>query len=249
MVEPGEGPAPVHLSPGALDQILLNLVSNARDATGGEGALTVAVQATADEVQLVLEDDGPGLPEEQLEELFEPFFTTRAERGGTGLGLATVRTLVERAGGRIEATNRAPGGARFQLTWPRATVHETLAPSPRDRASPAGAPRRTLLVDPNATIGHITVRMAARHGYEVVAVTDLPRALDALQRGRFDVALIDDALPGVSPSGAADRLRRVQPDLAVVRVGAGLLADEARSSGHLAKPYTTEALLAAIDAA
>ncbi len=101
----------------ALRQVLGNLLKNAMEAAGPDGTVQVRIeQATEEEVCLCVEDSGPGLSEEMASRLFEPFFTTKAR--GTGLGLAVSRVILEAHGGRIEAANRAEGGARFMVTLP-----------------------------------------------------------------------------------------------------------------------------------
>lgn len=104
-----------------LRQLLLNLLFNAADALGGKGAIEVRASNGDGLVRLVVQDDGPGIDEAILDQVFDPFVTTKPAGQGTGLGLAVCHTIVERLGGRIEATNRAGGGASFVVTLPAAT--------------------------------------------------------------------------------------------------------------------------------
>jgi signal transduction histidine kinase len=104
-----------------LRQLLLNLLFNAADALGGEGAIEVRAANGDGVVHLVVQDDGPGIDEAILDQVFDPFVTTKPAGQGTGLGLAVCHTIVERLGGRIEATNRSGGGASFVVTLPAAT--------------------------------------------------------------------------------------------------------------------------------
>ena len=104
-----------------LRQLLLNLLFNAADALGGKGTIEVGATNGAGVVHLVVEDDGPGIDAAILDQVFDPFVTTKAAGQGTGLGLAVCYTIVERLGGTIEATNRAGGGAAFTVTLPAAT--------------------------------------------------------------------------------------------------------------------------------
>jgi two-component system NtrC family sensor kinase len=104
-----------------LRQLLLNLLFNAADALGGKGRIEVRASNGGDTVQLTVSDDGPGIDEAILDQVFDPFVTTKAAGQGTGLGLAVCYTIVERLGGSIEAGNREQGGAEFEVTLPAAT--------------------------------------------------------------------------------------------------------------------------------
>ncbi len=103
-----------------LSQVVLNLLLNAADAMNGEGEITVELSADADDVVLVVSDSGPGIPEDVLPTIFEPFVTTKPVGQGTGLGLAVCHTIIERLGGTIEASNA--DGARFEIRLPAATT-------------------------------------------------------------------------------------------------------------------------------
>jgi signal transduction histidine kinase len=104
-----------------LRQLLLNLLFNAADALGEKGRIEVRASSGGDVVQLVVEDNGPGIDREIIEQVFDPFVTTKAPGQGTGLGLAVCHTIVERLGGSIEAANRKQGGAIFHVRLPSAT--------------------------------------------------------------------------------------------------------------------------------
>jgi signal transduction histidine kinase len=104
-----------------LRQLLLNLLFNAADALGGKGRIEVRASNGGGVVQLIVEDDGPGIAREIIEQVFDPFVTTKAPGQGTGLGLAVCHTIVERLGGSIEAGNREQGGAIFEVRLLAAT--------------------------------------------------------------------------------------------------------------------------------
>jgi signal transduction histidine kinase len=116
-VEVGEG-LTVRAESGALAQVLINLLINAAQAMGGEGRIQVRAEAREGALALVVEDGGPGIPEEILPRIFEPFFTTKEAGRGTGLGLAISQHLVAGMGGSLAAENRAGGGARFTVVLP-----------------------------------------------------------------------------------------------------------------------------------
>ena len=104
-----------------LRQLLLNLLFNAADALGGKGRIEIRAANGEGVVQLIVADDGPGIDRDILEQVFDPFVTTKAPGQGTGLGLAVCYTIVEGLGGSIEAANRQQGGAAFEVTLPAAT--------------------------------------------------------------------------------------------------------------------------------
>ena len=113
---------------GVLDQILVNLVGNARDAIHGSGTVVIETRTIGDRLVLAVSDDGEGVPEGLQGRIFEPFFTTKSSAHGTGLGLSTVRELVEEAGGRIELRSRAGCGATFSVSLPLADSSEACPP-------------------------------------------------------------------------------------------------------------------------
>jgi two-component system NtrC family sensor kinase len=102
-------------------QLLLNLLFNAADALGGQGSIALRASNGGGLVRLTVEDDGPGIDEAILDQVFDPFVTTKPSGQGTGLGLAVCHTIVERLGGTIEARNLASGGASFEVRLPAAT--------------------------------------------------------------------------------------------------------------------------------
>jgi len=106
------------------EQILVNLVSNARDVLPDGGHIAVSVRHADSVVELCVEDDGPGVAEEVRSHLFEPFFTTKDEGKGTGLGLVSVKALAEQDGGSVSVESELGAGTAFHVTWPRAaSVH------------------------------------------------------------------------------------------------------------------------------
>ncbi|MBW2627252.1 MAG: HAMP domain-containing histidine kinase [Deltaproteobacteria bacterium] len=121
-----------------LRQLLLNLLFNAADALGGKGRIEVRASNGGGVVQLIVEDDGPGIDREIIEQVFDPFVTTKATGQGTGLGLAVCHTIVEQLGGSIEAVNREQGGAMFEVRLPAAAF--SIAVSSAVSASAPTAP-------------------------------------------------------------------------------------------------------------
>ncbi len=125
LLQPGREPAPVRIHTEDLKQILLNLVANARDAMPAGGTIRVAVgkESLTGETYLDVEDTGVGIPEENRARMFEPFFTTKDPGTATGLGLASVKALLERVQGRVEVSSSMGAGTRFRLLFPAAAAH------------------------------------------------------------------------------------------------------------------------------
>jgi len=222
--------ARVALAEGDLRSVVSNLVVNAFQATAGRGPVAVTVRGGEDEVQVVVADRGPGLPEGDV---FRAFFTTKPS--GTGLGLWLVRRLVEGAGGRIAAADRRGGGAVFTVTLP-VPRHERLR----------GA--RILVVEDDAGLRRATVAALAARGAEVTAVSggaDLDAVLPAGQEEgaaarTWDCAVFDYHLPGGSGVELAGRLPAAVPVLVVSgdpAAGAAVAGMEGRRAWFLPKPF------------
>ncbi|MEO1087092.1 MAG: ATP-binding protein, partial [Acidobacteriota bacterium] len=142
---------PVEMDPSQLEQIIVNLLVNAREAMPGGGTVLITTAnlptASPESVELVISDDGPGIAPEIRDKLFEPFFTTKAETGGSGLGLATVYGIVTQAGGTVHVESTVGDGTRFVIRLPKSEgvgEHEETAVD-----APVGGSERILLVDDN----------------------------------------------------------------------------------------------------
>ena len=270
-----EGPASVRLDPSELDQVLLNLAANARDAMAGRGVLRVTARVAVLARPLpgvtgpvppgcwtVLEvaDSGPGIAPETLRRIFEPFFTTKRGSGGTGLGLATVLGVVRQSGGHLVVRSRIGEGTCFRLCFPEAEAEEAgieaLAPTPAAVALPPVArPRpRILLVDDEEALRRLTRRALEEAGYRVVEAGDQDGALEALAEASPDL-LVSDVMLGADDGialAAAVRARRPHlPVLLVSGYAASMLGrDLAAEKLHfLPKPFRMPELLAAVEGA
>ncbi len=233
-----------------IEQILLNLVVNARDAMPSGGTVTVRVRSEAQHVVLEVEDEGGGMDEATQRRALEPFFTTKEE--GTGLGLATVNDLVGRFQGELRLRSAEGAGTCFSLRFPRhvaATSPErgvTVAPA-------ANVTRRVLVVDDDPLVRRALARMVERSGYSVVEAESAEAALSLLVRGgeTFDVVVTDVAMPGLHGDELARRLARELPALGVVLVSGNPLPDPQVGAGakrrFLQKPVKLEALSAALE--
>ncbi len=243
-----------------LEQVLVNLVANARDALreGGHVAIRIARAARPDgrEIALVVTDDGVGIPAEHLGRILEPFFTTKAPGKGTGLGLAMVDAIARRAGGRVTVESAVGAGTSVTVHLPEADA----AGAPARRASvPVPAPvlemRRVLLVDDDALVRNVTARMLERAGYLVHACADGAEALAAAARPEvgIDVLVTDLMMPGISGREVIERFRPLRPGVPIVCITGYATAGGDTATLHayaiVAKPFTAATLLAALDGA
>jgi PAS domain S-box-containing protein len=252
-----------------LHQVVMNLCSNALQATSAGGTLRVALEAAelpaeralsngmlrpGHYVRLTVEDSGCGMDAATLSHIFEPFFTTKEIGRGTGLGLSLVYAIVTDAGGAIDVRSILEQGSTFTIYLPRAqdapvTAEETATPLPR------GNGERVLLVDDKATVLAITAQVLSRLGYEPVSFSDSRAALAAFQAAprSFDAVVTDDVMPGLTGTGLASMLREQRRDLPIVLVsgyGGPILAQRALATGVselLVKPLQSRDIADALD--
>jgi signal transduction histidine kinase/CheY-like chemotaxis protein len=227
-----DAPMAVLADPAELDQILLNLVVNARDAVGPGGVIevsTAAVELDPTEaalhpglepgpyVRLAVTDDGTGMAPEVVEHAFEPFFTTKGRGHGTGLGLSTVYGIVQRLGGYVAVRSVEGVGTSIEVLLPAVEPTGMVAVDEVREvvASPIGS-GRVLVVEDEAPLREALVRMLERAGYEVVAAADGADALGRIHE-HFDLLLTDVVMPGpVTGADVAAGLRSTVADLPVV---------------------------------
>lgn len=178
-----------------LRQILTNLLSNAVKFTEG-GAVRVHLRGAADHLELVVEDEGVGMDEAVQARLFQPFMqadeSTTRRFGGSGLGLAIVQRVVQRARGRVEVSSQPGRGSRFTvwLPWPACE-----APALDERPAPSAARARVLVVEDNLLNLRVAQRLLEQLGHTVTAAGDGAAALECLDRGSFDLVLMDCHMP------------------------------------------------------
>ena len=248
---------PVVASRGQLDQIVMNLVVNAKDAMGGTGKLRVrlerATDATLGDVcRLAFADTGTGLTDETKARLFEPFFTTKGPGKGTGLGLATVYGITTRLGGRIDVEGALGVGATFTVVLPVAKETATTAAAPAVIAAPAKG-LSVSVIDDEPVVRALISRILSNAGHTVRCYASAEELLaDATVTN--DVVVTDINLPGKSGLALVDLLRAKQPTLRIVLVS-GFTPDPAEAARHLArgavflsKPFEPASLIAAVTA-
>jgi PAS domain S-box-containing protein len=237
---------PVEVDPTRLDQALLNLAVNARDAMPGGGKLTISTAVEDGSAVLRVTDTGTGIPEHVLSSLFEPFFTTKDGRG-TGLGLATVREFADEAGGSVEAGNVPGAGAVFTLRLPLAAA----VPAPEEPDAPAEAPRGTetiLLAEDDDVVRDVTGRMLAGAGYTVIGARYGSEAIELADRHEVDLLVTDVVMPGLSGPETARLLRERWPELRVLFMSGYAPETEGSLEGAelVRKPFLPPELLAAV---
>jgi signal transduction histidine kinase/ActR/RegA family two-component response regulator len=198
-----------------LEQVLLNLVTNARDAMPGGGTITIRTGRAADgAVVLEVVDTGTGIAPDAQAHLFEPFFTTKEVGKGTGLGLATVRDIVSRAGGAIQVTSGVGNGTRITVTLPAVEAPAPVAAPPPARVTPAGAPS-IVVVDDDPLVRSAIQAVLADAGYAARAVRSPGELLEEAagwQRAP-DLILTDVVMHEIAGPELVRRLRARFPDL------------------------------------
>jgi signal transduction histidine kinase/ActR/RegA family two-component response regulator len=227
----GTGDAPVvQADPGQVEQVVLNLAVNARDAVRPGGRIrvaTVAVEVPPGELggervpgrygAIEVEDDGAGIDPEVLPHIFEPFFTTKHGKG-TGLGLSTVYGIASQHGGFVEVESRPGSGTRFRVCFPAAAEPVRPAAQPATVAPLPGGTETVLLAEDEPAVREVTRALLARLGYRVLVARDGADALAlaAGHAGPIHLLLSDVVMPGLNGRELAGRLQAARPGLAVV---------------------------------
>jgi CheY-like chemotaxis protein len=254
------------VDPNQLELAILNLALNARDAMPKGGRLHISAQrqrlgasevlglAAGDYLCLAEADSGVGMDETTLKRAAEPFFTTKGAGHGTGLGLSMVDGLVAQSGGAMRIRSEPGAGTTVELWLP--TTESAVTAVPRAPPAPpvmAGRPYRVLVVDDDPGVAEGTAAILEDLGHATVTVDSGERALDVLELDRsIDVVITDHAMPRMTGTELAARIRRKWPRLPVVLASgyADLPEDEQPELPRLSKPYRqadVAVLLAALD--
>jgi CheY-like chemotaxis protein/two-component sensor histidine kinase len=212
--------ANVRADPTQIEQVVVNLAVNARDAMPNGGSVTIQTANVEREegsmVELSLADTGVGMSEEERQQLFDPFFTTK--EGGTGLGLATVYGIVEQSGGTIQVES-APGmGSAFRVLLPRVDAEaDDTDPGPV-LAAPAAGSETILLVEDETVVRHLVAEILETSGYKVLPAGDGPSALELLRRHPepVDLLVTDVVMPGMSGPEVAQAVTAMRPGTQVL---------------------------------
>jgi two-component system, cell cycle sensor histidine kinase and response regulator CckA len=207
-------------------------------------------------VRLTVRDTGVGMPPEVRTRVFEPFYTTKPKGQGTGLGLATVHSIVAQAGGRIVLHSEEGKGTVFKVLFPVALGAMSVTGGD-DASVPRGEGQTILVVEDEAGVRQITARILREYGYAVVAAEGPAEALELVRSGQVaaDLLVTDVVMPGLSGRELAEQINRLHPDLPVVYISGysheviahqGVLEPDVRL---VEKPFTDQALLRTVHAA
>jgi CheY-like chemotaxis protein len=254
--------------PGQIEQILVNLVVNARDAMPQGGTISIETQNTVlDEtytsehapvvpgryVMLAVGDNGVGMSRDTREHAFDPFFTTKEAGKGTGLGLATVYGIVKQSGGYVWIYSEPGLGTTLKLYFPEvsaAAAFTTVEYKPATKLGARGS-ETILLVEDEAAVRGLTSRILENQGYRVIAAQHGREAMDIATReeGHIDLVLTDIVMPGMNGRGLVERLAGIRPRIKSLYMSGYTDDDIIRrgfiepSKSFLQKPFTSESLL------
>jgi nitrogen-specific signal transduction histidine kinase/CheY-like chemotaxis protein len=257
----------VKVDPGQMEQVIMNLAVNARDAmpNGGRLVLATGEETLEDDggngrfhvepgryVLLTVTDTGEGMDAQVVERIFEPFFTTKEQDKGTGLGLSTVYGIVKQSGGYIYVFSRPGHGATFRIYLPRVEEEAAIQEARGPEASPGGGSETILVVEDEDGIRNLVRSVLALGGYHVLAAASAQEALDraAEHRGRIDLLLTDVVMPGMGGRELVESLRPLRPDTRILYMSGYTADGELRrhlvetQAAFLQKPFTPDGLLA-----
>jgi PAS domain S-box-containing protein len=247
--QPGAGLRSVYMDPTQVDQILANLVVNARDAIAGVGSITIETETVrfdadycdahagftpGDYVLLAVSDDGCGMDRETQDRLFEPFFSTKEIGKGTGLGLATIYGIVKQNNGFINVYSEPDSGTTFRIYLPCHAGEPGLDVSENDTPVPEGRGETILIVEDEISILEIAKKMLEIIGYRVLVAPSADLALASAKAHGADIRLLisDVIMPGMNGRDLADRIQAFCPDIKILFMS-GYTADVIAHRGVL----------------
>ncbi|MCY7280914.1 MAG: response regulator [Sphingomonas bacterium] len=252
------GTPPVATDKVQLELAILNLILNARDAMSNGGQVRVRAAPIRDggrpSVVFSVADLGSGMDPETASRALEPFFTTKPQGAGTGLGLAQVAEVAKQSGGRIEIDSELGNGTIIRLTLPAVQASAAAAADPKvghGRELPEKL--KLLIVDDNADVRETIVQMVEADGHRVESVADGRTALAAMSNRKPDLVLVDFAMPGLNGAELISKAHDIHPGLPCLLItgywDSDALADYGVTCPILRKPFTNEALRDAMAAA
>lgn len=225
---------PIRMDPGELNQVLVNLLINARDAITGPGLIDIHLhrvdvsgeicaasqqRITGPCLALDVSDSGCGIAPEHMPRLFDPFFTTKDVGKGTGLGLSMVQGILRRSGGHVLVSSTPGQGSRFRLLFPLASQPDLPAETPEDdEGAPAGAGQLVWVLDDEPAVAHYLGELLEDAGYRVRVFQDPGSALAAFQAAPDspELLLTDQTMPGMSGMALAEAVHGQRPDLPIL---------------------------------
>jgi signal transduction histidine kinase len=252
----------VQLEPSAIEQILVNLAANARAAMSEGGRLTIEIEQVelgpefvgdhpgsrvGRHVLLRVSDDGEGMTDAIRRRVFEPFFSTRSDDGGSGLGLASVHAVVTGAGGTVWVDSSPGEGATFRIYFPEVSLDDARSPVPDDGATEP-RPGRVLFIDDDEMIRAALPRVLSASGYDVDVASNGDEALGRAKAQSYAIVVSDVLMPGLKGRNLADALRAELGSVPLLFISGytdSLLDGElGPNTDFLAKPFTPHELLA-----
>jgi two-component system cell cycle sensor histidine kinase/response regulator CckA len=273
VVKHGRGLGPVRADPGQLEQVIVNLSVNARDAMASKGGGTLTIQTysvkanqvadlgseilpIADYSALSIADTGTGIPPSILGKVFEPFFTTKEVGKGTGLGLSTVYGIVKQSGGYIFADSKVGDGTRFTIYLPVHHVEKEKEGGRRSKKQEGEnelwGTGTILLVEDEPMVRTVAERALTRHGYKVLTANNGEEALEIIDRGDEIALLITDVvMPLMDGPTMVREARKTRPDLPILFMS-GYAEEQLRKSidiarvAFLPKPFSVQELAEAV---
>jgi len=260
-----EKPWTVRLDPTQLEQAVINLCLNARDAISGQGRISLKTAnvnfdekdaaldpgvSPGDFVLLEVSDNGCGMDQETLDSVFEPFFTTKESEQGTGLGMATVYGIVMQSGGFILPASEPGKGSTFKLYFPRCKVRGRRKKQEKKSTLPLACSEKILLVEDEAAVMKMARRMLEKQGYRVLAAEDPSAALDLVSSDPepLDLLITDVVMPGMNGRELVQKMQEYHPGIKVIYMS-GYTADVIAKQGvleqgvhFLQKPFSSHDL-------
>ena len=216
MVEPAPEPVLTEIDPGQLDQVLVNLAVNARDAMESGGTLTITTKNDGDTVTLTVRDTGIGMDATTQQRAFDPFFTTKEQGRGTGLGLSTVYGIVQQAGGTVALESMPGSGTTFVITLPSTQKALDAARSGQAPTGPPSGSETILLVEDEDVVRDLIAASLVSFGYRVLTAEAPSRALEIAASENFDLLLTDVVMPEMNGRELALMLQAQRPSLRVL---------------------------------
>jgi len=244
----------IEVDRGQLEQALVNLVVNARDAMPSGGSVAIETRRADGQITLIVRDTGQGMSAETLDRLFEPFFTTKSAGQGTGLGLAMVYGIVQQAGGAIQVESAPGEGAEFRIALPR-SFRGAAAPPVRERKVAATHRAGTiLLIEDESVVLDSVRRTLQRRGYRVLEARNANEALSAFDLHAEEIALVlsDAIMPGLGGPELLAQIHARSPNMPLVLMSGytkdAMDTERLREIGcwFIEKPFSHERLLGVI---
>jgi CheY-like chemotaxis protein len=240
-----EQPCTIFANHAQMEQVLLNLIVNARDAMPIGGRITVRTESGDGRVALIVEDNGVGIPQEFLSKIFEPFFTTKEHGKGTGIGLALVQETVQEWQGRIEVFSQLKEGTKFRIEFPFYEEPGVVAPAPPP--IPIGSEGTILLVEDEDGVRALIRRVLEQRNYRVLESATEQGALDlARQESSIDLLITDLELKRGGGRQLVPALKQLHPNAKVVLISGYVTESDSASDLVLQKPFSPNTMVLAV---